>query len=319
MVIDAWFPFYGGGQVHVTNVSQTLARKYGYSIELFYSRNANLIIRALWSVWVIIKMIVYHRHHPLDIIHSHGFISGIPAKVVSRLIKVPVVHTVHGSHLLDKGSSHPKAWLEKYILTQIKYDAQITVADTFLNYPNVNTNIVVIPNGVNIKRFDSIKVRKNRQPTLIWVGRDHPDKGVGILKAAIKKVRTKIPNLHTILVTGGKLSGDALFKAYKQSHLFVLPSLAEGQPITLLEAWAAKLPVVVTRVGSNQKMVRNNVNGLLIDPGSTQQLTSAILKVFRKRDKGKKMGLAGYRLVKQHYSWEQVAKQTHSIYKSLLK
>ena len=143
-------------------------------------------------------------------------------------------------------------------------------------------------------------------------------KGLPILRQAILKVRKKIPDLKAVLVSGGQYTGKSLIKAYKRAHVFVLSSLAEGQPITLLEAWAAKLPVVVTNVGDNAKMVQDGVNGYLVEPNNVVQLTQAILKVLRARTKNTKMGEAGYELVKQEYSWDKVAESTWQVYQKVL-
>jgi glycosyltransferase involved in cell wall biosynthesis len=316
-LIDTWFPFYGGGQVHVKNLRQQLESQFNCHTELFYAGRSNILIRFFWSVIVIIQVLLVSRRKKFNLIHSHGFIAGLPAKILSGILKIPVVHTVHGSHLMDQKAIGPRAWLEKVLLTKIHYDGQITVASNFLNYPNVNTNIKVIPNGVNLEEFNAVRVKKNPFPTLIWVGRDHPDKGLAYLKEAILKVRKKLPTLHAELVTGGSLTGTDLVKAYKRAHVFVLPSLAEGQPITLLEAWAAKLPVIVTPVGDNPKMVKPNINGFLVEPANTQQLARTILKVLRSK-KASRLGLAGYRLVKQNYTWSKVARQTYAFYQTLL-
>ena len=319
VLIDVWFPFYGGGQVHVRELSKVLKKDYKYKIELFYSPRSSPVSRFFWSLYVIPKVLRYTRQHPINLIHSHGFIAGLPAKILSLFLKIPVVHTIHGSHLLDQKTNGPKAWLEKILLTKISYSTEISVAGSFLKYENRNKNIVVIPNGVNVKAFDSVKVQKNKSPSLIWVGRNHPDKGITYLREAIQRVRRVIPNLKTELVTNGKLTGQTLIKAYKRAHLFVLPSLAEGQPITLLEAWAAKLPIVVTSVGDNPSMVKDGVNGILIEPGNVSQLSKAIVKLLKNKDKARQMGLSGYRLVTRHYTWYKIAAATHHVYQSLLK
>ncbi len=96
-----------------------------------------------------------------------------------------------------------------------------------------------------------------------------------------------------------------------------MSSYAEGQPITLLEAWAAKLPVVVTRVGDNPQMVKHGVNGYLVEPGNPQSLAQELLKLLQSPLKAKRLGLNGYAMVKRSYSWDKVVEQTYSVYESL--
>ena len=326
MLIDAWFPkdetspgVWGGGQVHVRELRSRLVADYGCQVELFYAAHKNLLIRSLWVLWVVADVLLYSRYHPqIHLLHSHGYYSGLAAKLIGFFLKVPVVHTVHATPALDQAKKSPKLLIEKWLLTKLHYQAEISLSSHFLKYPNVNQRLSVIPNGVNIQAFNQVRVVKYPTTTLIWVGQADPSKGLAVLKAALVKVRRLYPELKTELVTGGRLSGRAIIKAYKKSHLFCLPSLAESQPIALLEAWAAKLPVVVTRFGENQTMVKSGINGLLVDPGNAQQLAKALLQLLRSPRRATAMGLAGYNLVKNHYSWDQVVAQTYAVYLEVL-
>ena len=109
-----------------------------------------------------------------------------------------------------------------------------------------------------------------------------------------------------------------LIKLYKSSHFFVLPSIYEGQPLTLLEAWAAKLPVIVPNTGDCPYLVRNGQNGYLIgniyDPN---QIAKTIVQALAK-DNLEKLGLNGYNSVKR-FSWEKASKETLSIYEKVKK
>lgn len=321
MLADAWFPAAGKGpgevtgmQFHIAKLRQELERLNLAQSELFFPANPNLLIRWSWVIIVIFQVYGYSRQHQVDIIHSHGNLSAIPAKILSLVLGKPVVHTVHRFSHLDLDKKTPQALLQWLVLTRIRYDSQITIAQSFLKQKNLNRNIMYIPNGISLREFNSVKVVKNTQPTLIWVGHNDPSKGVEYLRRAITKIRQEIPNLETILVTGGSLTGRELIKAYKKSHVFVLPSLSETLPMSLLEAWAARLPVVATSVGDIPKLVQDGVNGYLVEPANVKQLTRAILKVLRAKVSNVRMGQAGYSLVKTHYSWIQVAQKTHQVY-----
>lgn len=326
MLADAWFPSdldgpgeFSGMQVHIREIRKHLRDNHRSQVELFFPANPNLLIRWSWSIIVMFQVYNYSRSHPVDIIHSHGNISAIPAKCLSIFLGKPLIHTVHRFSELDLNKKNLKALLQWVVLTKIPYTAQITISRSFLKEKNLNRNIIFIPNGVSVSAFNAIKVDKAKQPTLIWVGRDDPSKGLEYLRKAIKKVRQSIPELQAELVTGGRLTGGELIKAYKRSHLFVLPSLTETLPMSLLEAWAAKLPVVVTAVGDIPEMVTDGINGYLIEPGNVKQLNQAILKALRAKVTNIRMGEAGYEYVKKHYSWKEVANQTHKVYLHILK
>lgn len=325
MLIDAWFPsevgkpgVYGSSQVHVQNIRQILTQNYNCRIELFFPANPNIIIRALWPVVVLFQVIAYSKNNKIDLFHTHGIVATVSGKILSLILHIPVITTIHSSHHLDARSNSLLHKLEKRVYTQTHYDAQITVAQCFTEHKNINTNIHYISNGVEVGKFSKIRVKKNQHPTIIWVGRNHVSKGIDFLKKAIVKIRKKIPDLQAKLITGGELTGKELIKAYKSAHVFVLPSLSEGQPISLLEAWAAKLPVVATDTGDSTNLVKDGINGYLVEPGNTQQLANATLKVLRAKVADIRMAEAGYELVKREFSWKKTAKKTYAIYQSLL-
>jgi glycosyltransferase involved in cell wall biosynthesis len=323
IVIDSWFPgnkrigTVGGGQIHVKQLTARMSQKYPVSFTLFFPAYDNFFYRLCWPVIVYTRLRQTHKKHPFSLIHAHGAVSSLVANMVGSSLNLPTIQTVHGTHLMDLHRKTPKTWLQRLASTNKKFTAVISVSNSFKKYPNINKNIHIIRNGVDVAEFDAVSVEKTADPTIIWVGSNDPSKGINVLRQGIAKVRKKIPSLQARLITGGALTGKALVKAYKQSHLFVLPSLAEGQPITLLEAWAAKLPVVATSVGDNPEMVKNGVNGYLVDPGNAVQLAEAIHKVLRARNKDVKMGEAGYQMVKKDYTWDKTTDATWKVYQQV--
>jgi glycosyltransferase involved in cell wall biosynthesis len=318
LLIDAWFPFVGGAQVQIKNLQNILASKYSCSYKILHSSSVNIFMRFLWAFWVIPQAYIMHRRYRFDIIHCHAYWAGIPGRILGIILNLPVVFTVHGSNLMDIKSHSLKALLEKIILTKIHYDAIISVSSNFLNYPNVNKNIFIIPNGVSTELFDKIRISKAPPYKIIFVGRNDPIKGLKYLQAAMKLVDLKIPQAKLVVITSS-YDEKELIKEYKSSHLFVLPSLSEGQPLTLLEAWAAKLPVIVTAVGENPKMIRHGYNGYMVKPTSIQELASTIIKALKDYPKSCTLGERGYDLVKTNYSWTMVARRTYEIYQFAVK
>ena len=105
----------------------------------------------------------------------------------------------------------------------------------------------------------------------------------------------------------GKLYGETLIKEYKSSHLFVLPSLYEGMPLTLLEAWASKLPVLVTKVGENPFIVKEGINGWLVKPADLKNLAKKIKRVINMdRNKLRAIGERNYKEVEKKYDWDKI-------------
>jgi glycosyltransferase involved in cell wall biosynthesis len=326
VLIDAWFPSIGGAQIHVRELMKRLRSSCNFT--LYHAPSSNIIIRFIWSFMVVLQVLWENQSRQFDIIHAHAFIAGFPAKILSLLTGIPVIFTVHGSHTLDLVElkrSHPnlkiatplwKEILERWLLTGIRYDRLITVSESFLRYKNINRDYVVIPNGVNVGEFDAVNVRKNEDFTILFVGKTAPIKGLTYLNRAVKRVRKRYPLIRIKTIVGEISERERIIRAYKSSHVFVLPSLAEGQPIALLEAWAAKLPVIVTSVGDNEKMVKDGLNGYLVPPADIQALSKAIVTTYTNPNLAK-LGEAGYNLVKKNYPWQNAAKQTLKVYQEV--
>ena len=327
VLIDTWYPFIGGGQIHVEKLTNKLSTECNFTI--YHAGSISLLSRLVWSFSVIWKVIKDHKKKHFDLIHAHAFLAGFPGKILSTILDVPVVYTVHGSHSLDLfklAKTHPKLnikpptwkyYLEKVLLTKIHYSQIISVSSNFLDYKNVNKSITVIPNGVDIKEFNKILIKKRKQFSIIFVGKDNQIKGLSYLTKAMTKVKKSFPDIKLIKILGNIKEREKLIKAYKSSHLFVLPSLAEGQPISLLEAWAAKLPVIVTDVGDNSNYIKEGVNGYLVPPADEKALEKTLFKAI-KNPRLEELGKAGYNLVKKKYTWEISAEKTLKVYKEVL-
>lgn len=82
----------------------------------------------LLSIFSMVRRIVSeHRRNPYDIIHAHAFLGLLIGKIASRILKIPIVATVHGANLLDRGEKTLFFFVEKWLLTGIRYDSEITV------------------------------------------------------------------------------------------------------------------------------------------------------------------------------------------------
>ncbi len=358
LLIDTWFPFIGGGQINALEISKRTAKEnLLIDIITRNNGNDDLNIPKNLKVFkvgpkattddVISKIVyllrsfffVYKRDY--DLVHAHAFLPGIIARLLMVTKGIPGVLTIHGTSIGTDLNNPLSRWLEKFILTQILYSTQITVSQDFLKVKNINQKVIYIPNGIDIGRFDKIQIKKSKDPTVIFVGRLHAQKNLLTLLSAIDSARKDIPDIKLLIVGDGsqksqlmlqikkmklaknvkmtgQVQGDDLIKLYKSSHLFILPSIYEGQPLSLLEAWAAKLPVIVTKTGDCQYLVKDGENGYLINnPLDPTQIAKAIKKALLNRDLSK-LGQNGYNLVKKNFSWEKSARQTLGYYKQIV-
>lgn len=357
VVIDTWFPYLGGGQINAWEISKRIA-KQGVYIDIITRDNGISRVEDSKNIKVIklgpqalpsdtfsklaylVRAFRYLYSHDYDLIHAHAFLPGIVARLVMVTKGIPAILTVHGTSLTTELLGPLQRFIEKFILTQILYSFQITVSRDFLKFKNLNKKVFYIPNGIEVKTFDSVKAKKSTYPTLIFVGRLHPQKNLFKLIHTFKIVLTTYPDIKLQIIGDGpqklkllqevrdlklkksvnflgEVTGFPLIKLYKSAHIFILPSIYEGQPLTLLEAWASKLPVITTRTGDCQFLVKNGVNGHLIkNSQDIDEIANAIKKVIASGQL-EKMGLAGYNLVVKNFSWEKSAGETKKVYESL--
>ena len=356
VVIDTWFPAVGGGQINAWEISKRIA-KSGHKIDIVTRNNGeytaekvkNLNVLQIGSksnpddnlsrMFFLIRAFFLIRRKNYDVIHLQAFLPGLLAPLIRYFLKKPTIFTVHGTRMFEKNPKLSFGFcLEKIILTKIKYDVQISVTKAFLKFKNVNENIKVIGNGIDLKRFDKVKIKKAPYPKILWVGRfdkvkrvdnlimamqdvvrDIPDAkltlvGYGYEEKNLKKLMNKL-NLNKHIEFVGKKTGNDLIREYKNSHLFVLSSASEGQPLTILEAQASGLPIVAAKTGGIPEIVKDNVNGLLVPSNGDNALAGAIILCLKnKNDFGQK----GHEIVKKLNSWDEISEETLSAYKSLI-
>ncbi len=281
-----------------------------------------------------------------DLINAQAFAAGFPGWIAGRLARIPVIYSVHGIGVnhIPEFVTNPLAAkflaaIESFLLFKLEYDHQISVSRDIFSHQNANRSITIIPNGVDAGAYDAVTCDQARKFRMLYVGRFRPEKGLIHLIEALPQVIARHPGVEVLLVgTGsgeetlrnrieelelepnfefaGRLDGNAKIRAYKSSHLFVLPSIYEGQPLTLLEAWAAKLPVVVTAVGANPDFVEDGIDGYLVPPGQANLLAAAILRAIENPELSA-MGLRGYQNVRGRYSWERAAAATYQVYREV--
>jgi len=92
------------------------------------------------------------------------------------------------------------------------------------------------------------------------------------------KLKIKNSELKNSIIMTGKI--DEAHKYLKAFDIFILPSIKEGLPYTLLEAITAKLPIIATKVGGIPEIIEDQTNGLLVEPANPQKLANAIIKLL---------------------------------------
>ncbi len=121
-------------------------------------------------------------------------------------------------------------------------------------------------------------------------------------------------HLHHRAQLLGPVVGFAKDELLAQADAFVLPSLAEGLPMALLEAMAARLPVVVTSVGAMPEVIDDGIDGVLVPPNNAAALSAAMDRLAQSADRRAEIGQAGYAKYLSRYSVDAMAQGLLNIY-----
>lgn len=107
--------------------------------------------------------------------------------------------------------------------------------------------------------------------------------------------------------------------AFKEADLYLMPSRSDAFGISFLEAWAAGNPVVGARIGATPEVIEEKVDGLLVDFDNPVDIAQKVILLLKNKKMRKNLGSAGQLKVSQKYTWDIIAKQTHSTYQNLIK
>lgn len=254
------------------------------------------------------------RNYHIDLVHSHLFATNLYSSTTGALLGVPVISTFHGT--MDV-SEHDRLKNLKWKVIN-RFSRRVVFVSDYLRRHFVACGLAspqkaeVVYNGVDIERFrhtlPKLEARSKLgvSPTgfvIGCVGDIRPAKGYETALRAVSLLTRHIPEL-TLLICGTPtplqrdleslaeslgLRNKAHFLGFRSDIERVLPafdvylssSVSEGFSLTVVEAMAAGIPVVATRSGGPDEIIRNRETGLLENVGSHEDIAAAILSLYR--------------------------------------
>jgi glycosyltransferase involved in cell wall biosynthesis len=260
----------------------------------------------------------------------------------SILLGVPVVLHMHGGGFASfyartglPGRRRFIAWVFRRVSRVVALSEQWRDALQAL-FPDAA--IVIVPNPIQVPAEPARLA--GDPPRVLFLGAWTENKGVFDLLAAWATVRRRMP--HARLELGGAgdeqalrafareqgvqdavdwlgwIGGDDKRAALQRAWLLVLPSHMEALPMAVLEAMAAGLPIVATRVGGIPHAVRHEVDGLLIAPRDVGGLADALLALLTDEDRRRAMGTSARQRVRDHFAAEVVVPQVEALWSGVL-
>ena len=315
----------------------------------YLRRSVNPLFDFCLGIIEIYKLIKKERP---DILFLCSSKAGAMGSLAGRIGKVPKIIYRIGGWTFNDPRSWFSCWfyrfIEKtsakwkdYIVNNAESDKQQAIKLGI----KPRKEILTIYNGIDIDKLGFYSKEEARKKILNTsyqiqnaslvgtIANFYPAKGLKYLVEAARLLRKK--NIKFIVIGGGQkrkklevlikkhdlenvffLAG-AIPEAYrylKAFDAFVLPSLKEGFPWTILEAMAAEVPVIATKVGAIPEIIESNKNGLLVEPRNPKQIAEAIAKLLNDENLRKKLAENGRKVVIEKFNLEKMIQQYENLF-----
>jgi glycosyltransferase involved in cell wall biosynthesis len=301
------------------------------------------------AVGQILRLARFIRRRGFHVVHAHDLWSnlmGVPAAVLARTPMIVCSRRDLG-HL---------SWYtprRERIIAFIQWLSDCVVANSvavqemiFAGGGIARSKVVVLHNGVDYQRFAATSgdrtvlfpgISAQRKLIAVVANMHSQVKGHTFLIDAAAIICRTSPEALFVLIGDGEMRkqferkvADAGLQDYflflgerndiaERLHccdMFVLPSIAEGMPNALLEAMAAGLPAVATRVGGTTEIMENGVSGVIVEPRSALALAEGILQVLRNPDMAAALASAGQDRVRRDFSFDSLIHKLTLLYRS---
>lgn len=355
----------GGGESHVLDLVRNLDRGHFDPLVLSFSDGpmiqqldewgiANFVIpseRAFdWRIWARVKRLV--KGEEIDLIHAHGSRAASNLLPVARQLGLPIIYTIHGWSFHEGIGG----WKKKLRVLSEKWLTASMSCNISVSHSNQQTGIrqfrsfhsEVVPNGINLKKFDPDQVFPDiREPLnipgdallVIFIARMTAQKDPLSMLAAFKLAIPHLEHLRLLMVGEGELKDGLVRKAQelgleaytifqpfrkdipallKAADIYCLPSLWEGLPIGLLEAMAMKKAVIASGVDGSKEIIQPGSNGLLIPSGNPEELAGALITLGQDKAARIRLGENARRTVEEGYSLSGMIRSIESIYERVI-
>lgn len=302
---------------------------------------------ALWSLIRLLK-----RERPA-IVHTHTSKAGVLGRLAAWFVGVPtVIHTPHGHVFYGHfGPLRSRLFLQvERMLARITCRliglTEAERQDHLDRRVGRRERFAVIPSGIDVDRFRKARAADKSVPgwfecpsdALIVgsIGWLTDIKGHRFLVDAVALLKRDCPGLHLVIVGSGDQREALLARAERAGireavHLvghrdeveaclagmdcFVLPSLNEGMGRALIEAMAAGLPVVASRVGGIPALIQDGVNGLLVPPADGPALAAALHRIIRDPQEACRLGKKAADSIGEAYDVTSMVQAIEAIYR----
>ena len=284
----------------------------------------------------------FRRSRP-DIVHCHNKAATVRAAAAARLAGArAIVATRHG---MGPRPFRLRTELKFWVIAAVLCDRVVAVCEAArrnlaAGAPPVAHKLVTIRNGAQAPAVGTAGITRRAGFTLISVGRLVRAKRFDILLQAVAQARQAVPDLGLWIVGAGaeeqalrrlcagldldttvRFCGERrdVWNWLRAADVFVLSSTSEGLPISMLEAMAAGLPVIVTEAGAMPELVTMSGAGRTVPPGNVTSLARAIVDFAERRHELPALGARAASCYGMHFTPQRMAADYLALYQTCLR
>jgi glycosyltransferase involved in cell wall biosynthesis len=289
------------------------------------------------------RIVRFVKANDVKLVHAQDIYTNVLGSVAARIAGVPAVVTrVDLNHNVSGYRLQVLRWASRQA-ERVLVNA-LCIRDLVIREGVEPDRVVVVRNGLDLAEFDRAAGAEPALPTpapggiVCIANMHHPVKGQTDLLMAMKEVVRARPEAHVVFVGDGvrrphlersarqlgiaerchflghRLDAPAILA---RAALSVSASYAEGISNAIMEAMAARLPVVATAVGGSPELVREGVNGYLVPPGAPAALSRRILDLLASPQARRRMGERGRRIVATEFGVDQMRASYDALYEEL--
>jgi glycosyltransferase involved in cell wall biosynthesis len=284
-----------------------------------------------------------------DIVHTHGLPGLMEIGQLAMLGQAPRwVHTYHyGNYPYKKKRSMTLERMLSPLADQLVAVSEQQREVLIQHHRLDPARIITIPNGVAANPFvgDGRTRRALREalgiasgsPVIGTVAVFTEQKGLTYFLQAAGEVHRVRPDVRFVIVGSGPLesvlrkeaadldlSDAVIFTGFRSDvpqllttfDIFVMSSLWEAMPLALLEAMAARLPIVVTDVGQNKRVVRDGAGGVVVAPRDAHAIAEASLRFLANPDEAARLSAAAAAIIDEQYTTRHMIDRYQATYRS---
>ena len=297
------------------------------------------------------------RKYKIELIHVNNFAPVIAGSILSKLFDIPIVSTIHvvfGSSspgYWKRWSSQKNISSMSSIIGPLFENLTIKIPVSAIHSVsnatrkdilkvNSKSKVVVVANGVDLTYYDRYESNLDYQNYVVFIGRLVFNKNLDIVITSLTEVRKKIPDAKLIVIGFGPmmdewknmtlrlgLAKNVVFTGYvsqerkieilSKSSALLLPSITEGMPIVVLEAFALSKPVLLSDIEPHRDIVEDGIDGFLIPHHDINEWAKKIIFVLSNKKAREDMGLKARSKVERQFNMNKTLRELEILYNRL--